>query len=88
MGFLTALSVLGLFWMYRENRTAALLFASTLLVYPLIHYIVQFEARYRYPIFWATLIPAAYAFAKIIPWPRNEATDKAPARVESELISV
>jgi hypothetical protein len=88
MGSLTALSVLGLFWMYREHRTAALLFASTLALYPLIHYIVQFEARYRYPIFWATLVPAGYALAKIIPWPRNEAIDKAtPARVENELMS-
>lgn len=89
MGLLTVLSVLGLLWMYREHRAAALLFAVTLAVYPLIHYVVQFEARYRYPIFWATLIPAAYALAKIVPWPRSEAIGQAdPARVENELMSV
>jgi hypothetical protein len=88
MGLLTVLSVLGLFWMYREHRNAALLFGATIAVYPVIHYVVQFEARYRYPIFWATLIPAAYALGRTIALPRNEAMDKAgPARAENELMS-
>jgi hypothetical protein len=65
MGILTVLSFAGLFWMYRERRNAALFLASTLLVYPLVHYLVQFEARYRYPIFWATLLPAAYLIVRI-----------------------
>jgi hypothetical protein len=89
MGLLTMLSGLGLFWMYRDHRSAALLFASTLAMYPLIHYVVQFEARYRYPIFWATLIPAASALFKMVPSPRNNAIDKpSPARAENELMSV
>lgn len=66
MGLLTILSLAGLAWMFQENRLAALLFLSTLVIYPLIHYVVQFEARYRYPIFWATLLPAAYALEKLI----------------------
>jgi hypothetical protein len=69
---LTVLSSVGLAWMFTEQRIAAWLFASTLLVYPLVHYIVQFEARYRYPIFWATLLPAAYAVTKIVHWPQKE----------------
>jgi hypothetical protein len=76
MGILTILSLAGLAWMYREHRRAALLLASTLLVYPLVHYLVQFEARYRYPIFWATLLPAAYAIVKIIRWPRKASLAK------------
>ena len=51
--------------MYRKHRQAALLLASTLFLYPLVHYILQFEARYRYPIFWATFLPAAYAVLEI-----------------------
>jgi hypothetical protein len=66
MGLLTILSLAGLIWMFQEDRLAALLFLSTLVIYPLIHYVVQFEARYRYPIFWATLLPAAYALEKLI----------------------
>jgi hypothetical protein len=89
IGILTLLSFAGLFWMYRENRAAASLFASTLLVYPLIHYLVQFEARYRYPIFWATLLPAAYAILKMIPWPRKEGVaSSSPDKKAQELMPV
>lgn len=79
MGILTILSLVGIVWMYRERRTAALLFSSTLVVYPLVHYLVQFEARYRYPIFWATLVPAAYAIMKIVQRPRKAALVLEPA---------
>ena len=82
MGILTILSFAGLAWMYREHRRAALLLASTLLVYPLVHYLVQFEARYRYPIFWATFLPAAYAIMKIVHWPCTAGVAKASAGKE------
>jgi hypothetical protein len=89
MGVLTVLSVLGLFWMYREHRTAALLFAATLAVYPLIHYVVQFEARYRYPIFWATLVPAAYVLTMMFRLSRKKtAHGESPASAEVELLSI
>ena len=89
MGVLTVLSIFGLALMYRENRIAAFLFAATLLVYPLIHYLVQFEARYRYPIFWATLIPAAYALTEVFRrWKGETSPANARPSVESELKSV
>lgn len=66
MGIVTILSFAGLALLYRNHRQAALLFSSTLFVYPLIHYVLQFEARYRYPIFWATFLPAAYAVLEFI----------------------
>ena len=53
-GILTIFSFVGLAALYRNHCRAFLLFSSTLFLYPLIHYVVQFEARYRYPIFWAT----------------------------------
>ncbi len=88
MGLLTMLSIVGIALMYREHRIAAWIFASTLLVYPLVHYLVQFEARYRYPIFWATLLPAAYSIVKIIPWRREGRVAAASiASEEHELIS-
>jgi len=77
-GILTVLSFAGLAFMFRRNRLAAWLFSSTLLLYPLINYVVQFEARYRYPIFWATFVPAAYAVVEFVRWLR-----RAPARPES-----
>jgi len=65
-----------------------LLFAATLAVYPLIHYVVQFEARYRYPIFWATLIPAAYALNRIFQLGNQAGEKESSAQAESELLSV
>jgi hypothetical protein len=54
--------------MFRNHRRAALLPGSTLLLYPLVHYVVQFEARYRYPIFWATFLAAGYAVIEVVRW--------------------
>jgi hypothetical protein len=70
-GILTIVSFAGLALMFRRNRRAAWLFASTLLVYPFVHYFVQFEARYRYPVFWATFLPAAYAILELVYWWRR-----------------
>jgi len=61
----TIFSFVGLALMFRSQRRGFWLLSSTLLVYPLVHYIVQFEARYRYPIFWATFVPAAYAILEM-----------------------
>ena len=66
MGLLTVLSLVGLAMMFRSHRQSAWILSSTLLIYPFIHYVVQFEARYRYPIFWATLLPASYAVLQVI----------------------
>ena len=88
-GVLTILSLAGLAIMFRNNRRAAWMLTSTLLLYPLVHYVVQFEARYRYPIFWATFLPAAYAVCETAGWLR-----KAPqptlsaANDQDELLSV
>jgi hypothetical protein len=82
MGILTIFSLAGLARMFQENRRAAFLFISTLAVYPLVHYLIQFEARYRYPIFWATLLPAAYAILKLTGWSGREGATPVNARKE------
>ena len=89
-GILTILSFAGLVWMFQEHRRAALLFASTLLIYPFIHYLIQFEARYRYPIFWATLLPAAYALIQIVRLSHTstETTPGSLTEKQDELISI
>jgi hypothetical protein len=68
MGILTVVSLAGLAMLFRNNRRAAWTLASTLFLYPVVHYFVQFEARYRYPIFWATLLPAGYAVVELVRW--------------------
>jgi hypothetical protein len=87
LGILTILSFAGLAWMFRENRFAAWLISSTLLVFPLIHYVVQFEERYRYPIYWATILPAAYVLIKIFQWRRSTRPDTI-GESEREAVSV
>jgi hypothetical protein len=70
-GALTILSLIGLAMMFRNHRRATLMLGSTLLLYPLVHYFVQFEARYRYPIFWATFLPAGYVVIEAARWLRK-----------------
>ena len=89
LGILTLLAFAGLNWMRQEHRAAAMLFDSTLLVYPLVHYLVQIEARYRYPILWATLLPAAYAIVRIVRWQRKTSVaEPGTAKEERELSRV
>jgi hypothetical protein len=57
----TALSVFGLWLLYRDNRRAALLLGTALTLYPLVYYVVQFDVRYRYPIYWMSLLLAGIA---------------------------
>jgi hypothetical protein len=88
-GILTILSFAGLAMLFRSsfqnNRRAAWMLASTLLFYPLVHYFVQFEARYRYPIFWATFLPAAYATLEFIYWLRRAPQASASAAEKPDL---
>jgi hypothetical protein len=56
----TLLSLPGLVLIWRMNRYAAGLLVLWLTCFPLVFYFVQFEARYRYPILWATLLPGSY----------------------------
>jgi hypothetical protein len=83
-GILTIFSLAGLALLFRKNQRAAWMFASTLLLYPLVHYFVQFEARYRYPIFWATFLPAAYAILEFINWLRRAPQPSASAATEQD----
>ena len=71
MAALTILSFAGLYWMREQNPSATYLFAATMVIYPLVHYLIQFEARYRYPVFWVTLMPAAYAVIRLTRAPKQ-----------------
>jgi cbb3-type cytochrome oxidase subunit 3 len=85
-GILTILSFAGLALMFRNHRRAAWMLASTLLLYPFIHYFVQFEARYRYPIFWATFLLAAYAILEFLAWWRKAPQPRVSAAKEQNEI--
>ena len=86
-GIVTIISLAGLAMMFGNDRRAAYLLGSTLLLFPLVHYVVQFEARYRYPIFWATFLPAGYALAQAARWLRREPQLSASAEEENTMVA-
>ena len=65
VGLLTLSSLAGFFVMRRKNPLAGRLILVAWILYPLIHYVVQFDPRYRYPIFWTSLLPAGCALAEL-----------------------
>ena len=60
---ITLCSLPGLFLLARKNRCAACAMATAWALFPLIYYVVPFEPRYRYPIYWTSLLPAGYALS-------------------------
>jgi hypothetical protein len=61
---ITLLSFAGVWLMIRMN-SGGYVISITWLVFPLLYYVSPFEARYRYPIFWTSLLPAGYALVRI-----------------------
>jgi len=86
-GIVTIISLAGLAMMFGNDRRAAYLLGSTLLLFPLVHYVVQFEARYRYPIFWATFLPAGYALVQAARWLRRAPQLSAGTEEESTMVA-
>lgn len=48
-------------WLMIRTNPARRVIAATWLLFPLVCYVSPFETRYRYPIFWTSLLPAGYA---------------------------
>ena len=61
----TLLSFPGLVLIARKNSCAACVIAATWFLFPLIYYVVPFEPRYRYPIYWTSLLPAGYTLVVV-----------------------
>ena len=62
---ITALSLPGLILLAKRNPCAAWVIATAWILFPFIYYFVPFEPRYRYPIYWTSLLPAAYALTAL-----------------------
>lgn len=60
-GSTTLLSIPGLFLLFKKHRAGGVFCLLWLGCFPLIHYVVQFEDRYRAPILWLTFLLGAYA---------------------------
>ncbi len=71
---MTALSLPGIYLLYRRDARSAAILGSCLFLFPLIYYIVQFEYRYRYPILWMTFLLGAVPLAILWEQTRNFAS--------------
>jgi hypothetical protein len=61
----TAGSFAGLALLRRGNSSCFRLFIVVFLLYPLMYYVVVSEPRYRYPMYWMTLIAFGYAVERL-----------------------
>jgi hypothetical protein len=74
------LAIPGLWLLWKKNRAAAQLMLLWLVAFPPIYYFVAFGTRYRYPILWATMLPAAYFLSELI----GKLASKPQQNVQSE----
>ena len=63
--FMVLLSFPGLWLMWKKNREATGILLLWLVLFPPIYYVIQFDLRYRYPILWATFVPAGFFLAEL-----------------------
>jgi hypothetical protein len=57
----TLLSIPGLWVIAQKNPCAACVIGTAWLLFPLVYYVVPFEPRYRYPIYWTSLLASGCA---------------------------
>ncbi len=56
----TVLSIPGLVLMFIRREPVTWYVLAVLLLYPIMYYIVVSDVRYRYPVYWLSLLPAGY----------------------------
>lgn len=59
----TLLSLAGLIFMAHHREPVTAFIVVTLLIYPIVYYVIVSDVRYRYPILWLSLLPTGYFLA-------------------------
>jgi hypothetical protein len=62
----TILSAIGLGLLIRERHRAALFLGVAMAIYPIVYYIIQASTRYRSPVLWISVLPAAFAVSRCV----------------------
>jgi len=77
----TPLGLVGLWMLFRRDPTAAGLILIWIALFPPIYYITTFSARFRFPLLWASFIPASFVLSEAAQniWHRLRKTYTAPA---------
>jgi hypothetical protein len=65
-GWNTVICVAGLTVMAWRRQRIAVYLAFVLLLYPMLYYIVQYDARYRVPVLWIMLLGSGYFVAGVM----------------------
>jgi hypothetical protein len=76
----TPLSLVGLWMLFKKDRTAAGTFLLWMLLFPPVYYILSFTPRYRFPILWVSFIPASFVLSEAAQkiWQRLKSTYAGP----------
>jgi hypothetical protein len=79
------LSIGGLWLLSKSDRNSAALCFVWLVLFPPIYYFVEFVPRYRYPILWASIMPASFFLSEAAQriWQRVRKSLAAPSLVAS-----
>lgn len=74
------LSIGGLWLLLKRDQNSALICLAWLVLFPPIYYFVAFIPRYRYPILWASFMPASFFLTEVAQgiWQRRRKLDPAP----------
>jgi len=77
----TPLSIGGLWLLLKNDRNAAGLCLAWLVLFPAVYYFVAFVPRYRYPILWASFMPASFLLTEVVQevWQGRRKSNAAPA---------
>lgn len=62
----TGLSIPGLIFMVRRREAVTLFVLVVMAIYPLMYYVVVSDTRYRYPVWWLSLLPAGYFIREVV----------------------
>jgi hypothetical protein len=63
---MTLLAVPGWFFLLGRDPKSAALCAICFMCFPLVHYVIQYEYRYRYPILWVTFLLGALPASTLV----------------------
>lgn len=64
--FVTAVSLLGFWRLWRNRLTVVWPMLAIMAVYPLVYYLVRLDLRYRHSILWISILVAGYGIGRII----------------------
>ena len=78
LGLLTLGGFAGLTMLWRKDRAAAWVLWTVELTFPLIYYVVQTSPRYRYPIYWISLLGSVYGVSRLSRSPAKHDQGRAP----------